>query len=295
MMVIAFSLLGCQPLPETVTAAPVKTITQRVESTDTATPPSGRIIPIGQNGDWELIFSDEFDAETIDREKWVTCYWWDWEKKGCTNLATKELQWYQPDDVLIDNGELFLRAQRRTMLLNNGDIYQYTSGLVSTGRDTKDITAQAGLVFQYGYVEIKAKLPAGQGLWPAFWMLPDNNQSKPEIDILEVLGNSPNMLHMAFHYRTTGGEKVREKKVWQGPDFSADWHVFALDWQPDALIWYVDGVERWRYTDLEHIPSETMYLLINLAVGGEWPGDPDNTTPFPSFYEIDYVRVWKHQ
>jgi beta-glucanase (GH16 family) len=100
---------------------------------------------------------------------------------------------------------------------------------------------------------------------------------------------------MAFHYQTPGEDKVRKKNIWIGPDFSTDWHVFGLDWQPDVLIWYVDGVERWRYTDREYIPDRTMYILINLAVGGDWPGSPDATTPFPSFYNIDYVRVWKHQ
>jgi beta-glucanase (GH16 family) len=80
---------------------------------------------------------------------------------------------------------------------------------------------------------------------------------------------------------------------WQGPDFSQDWHVFALDWRPDALVWFVDGVERWRFTDASAIPAESMYLLINLAVGGEWPGSPDATTVFPSLLLVDYVRVWQ--
>ncbi|MBL8015490.1 MAG: family 16 glycosylhydrolase, partial [Candidatus Doudnabacteria bacterium] len=67
-----------------------------------------------------------------------------------------------------------------------------------------------------------------------------------------------------------------------------------IDWQPDALVWYVDGIERWRFIDAANIPSEPMYLLLNLAVGGDWPGPPDASTIFPSYYEIDYVRVWKH-
>jgi len=205
------------------------------------------------------------------------------------------LQWYQSDDILLSDEKLVLRAQRRPRTSSDGTLYQYTSGMISSGRHTKDTSAPAGLVYQYGYVETKAKVPAGQGLWSAFWMLPDNNESKPEIDILEILGDNPDTLHMAFHYRTPEENRVREKDIWVGPDFSADWHIFGLDWQPEALIWYVDGVERWRYTDTERIPDRTMYLLVNLAVGGDWPGDPDDMTPFPSILEIDYIRVWKRQ
>ena len=83
------------------------------------------------------------------------------------------------------------------------------------------------------------------------------------------------------------------RAIWHGPDFSQDWHTFALDWQPDSLTWYVDGVEHWTYPNASHVSEKDMYLLINLAVGGDWPGDPDSSTPFPSAFEIDYVRIWQ--
>jgi len=124
-------------------------------------------------------------------------------------------------------------------------------------------------------------------------MLPDNNESKPEVDVIEVLGHAPDTVHMALHYRELNGNDARAKNVWAGPDFSAGWHTFAIAWQADALIWYVDGLERWRYTDQLHIPNQPMYLLLNLAVGGDWPGAPEGSTIFPSDYEIDYVRVWR--
>ncbi len=106
---------------------------------------------------------------------------------------------------------------------------------------------------------------------------------------MEILGNQPTAYHMNFHY--VGGDAGY---TWNGPDFSAGWHVLGLDWEPNAIVWYVDGVERWRYTDTAHIPNEAEYLLLNLAVGGDWPGPPNGSTPFPSYFDVDYVRVWQH-
>jgi beta-glucanase (GH16 family) len=269
------------------TSTPQATVVPSASPTVTPTPlPT----PDGQSGAWTLIFQDEFDGNALDTNKWYPCYWWD--KQGCTIVSNNELEWYQPDDVLVSNGLLRLRARPRVIEASNGKTYEYTSGMVSSGRGSSNLSAPAGLVFQYGYAEIRAKLPAGRGLWPAFWLLPNNNTSKPEIDVLEVLGHAPDTTHMAFHYRLPDGEDGREKATWQGSDFSADWHTFAIDWQPDKLVWYIDGVERWRYTDVTYIPSVPMYLLINLAVGGDWPGIPDENTTFPAYYEIDYVRVW---
>ena len=110
---------------------------------------------------------------------------------------------------------------------------------------------------------------------------------------MEIIGQEPDTLHMHVHFLDSDGNLVSEGSDWIGPDFSADWHTFAVDWQPDVIIWYVDGIERWRYTG--NIQARPMYLLANLAVGGDWPGAPDDSTPFPSYYEIDYIRVWKRK
>jgi len=274
-------------VPETVTSTPQPSATPSPIPTVTPVPIP---MPYGQSGTWSFIFQDEFNGNALDTSKWHPCYWWD--KQGCTIVSNNELEWYQPDEVFVSDGLLRLRARPRVVEASNGNTYPYTSGMVSSGRGSSDPSAPSGLVFQYGYVEIRAKLPAGRGLWPAFWLLPDNNTSKPEIDVLEVLGHAPDTIHMAFHYRLPDGSDGREKHTWKGPDFSADWHIFAIDWQPDKLIWYIDGVERWRYTNASYIPNVPMYLLLNLAVGGDWPGAPDENTRFPTYYEIDYVRVW---
>jgi beta-glucanase (GH16 family) len=251
---------------------------------------SAEHLPVGQEGDWTLVFNDEFDGTTLDEAKWVTCYWWD--RDGCTNLGNNEEQWYLPDGVIVDDGILRLRAERRTVRGHEGRRFHYTSGMVSTGRVTSSRRVPTKFEFQYGYAEIRAKAPAGKGLWAAFWMLPSSQRSKPEIDILEIIGDETDVLPMHYHY-AEGRHDFSRGEDWEGPDFSRDWHTFAIDWQPEHITWYVDGVERWRYTDREHIAAQPMYLLANLAVGGDWPGSPNDETPFPSDFEIDYVRVWQ--
>lgn len=247
-------------------------------------PPGSDPTPVGQDSNWNLVFRDEFDAGSLDTSKWHTCFWW--ADTTCTIESNNEMQLYNPEDVLVQNGLLRLRAQKRDMYAWNGNLYHYTSGMVMTGGRSGSIPP--GFTFTYGYAEAMVKVPAGQGLWPAFWMLPVNYQTRPEIDIMEILGHEPDVYHMNYHY--IGGDSGR---TWSGPDFSAGWHVLGLEWRSDAIIWYVDGIELWRFTDAPNISNEASYLLLNLAVGGNWPGPPDDTTPFPSYYEIEYVRAWQ--
>ncbi len=246
-----------------------------------------------QGGNWALIFEDEFDGISIDRDKWTTCYWWD--AGGCTNLSSGELEWYQPDDVLVSNGTVKLRAQRRTTTGWKGATFEYTSGIITTGRETADRLLPAKFLFQYGYVEMRARVPKGKGLWPAFWLLPATHESRPEIDVMEILGHDTSTVHMNYHYRSAFGIRRDRGSDWTGVDMSSGWHTFAVDWRPRAIIWYVDGIERWRFTNASRLPSEPMYLLANLAVGGDWAGAPDSSTPFPSYFEIDYIKVWARE
>jgi len=284
---------SAQPIQEaTLTAMPTSTssptVTPTTEPSPTPTPSSP--IPVGQSGDWEQIFSDEFTSNELDQSKWTECYWWDY--RGCTNGSSGELEWYQPENVLVDDGYLLLRAREEAVRGSDGKTHPYASGMVSTGRDNSDTDTPLRFAFQYGYAEIRAKVPAGQGLWPAFWMLPTTHNSTPEIDVMEFLGHAPDVIEMHYHYKDQSGKLYDIGHEWTGPDFSADWHTFAIDWQPERLVWYVDGVERWRVEESEIIPSEPMYLILNLAVGGDWPGNPDATTSFPSEFAIDYVRAW---
>jgi len=240
-----------------------------------------------------LLFSDDFEGTTLDESRWNPHYWWHDEEDGCTIVPNNELQWYQPDDVLVSNGILRLRAQKRPIVTCGGETYNYTSGVITSGADDWAHPAGDKFAFTYGYAEARLKMPLGQGLWPAFWFLPCDQEWPPEVDVMEFLGDRPSITHMTYHYLDDSGNYAEQGDWWVSPhDFSAEWHTFGLDWRPDAMIWYVDGVERYRYTDQRRIPSEPMYLVLNLAVGGDWPGPPDASTVFPSYFEVDYVKVW---
>jgi beta-glucanase (GH16 family) len=216
---------------------------------------------------WFLTWHDEFDGDKVDLSKWTP---------DNRNLhKNQEMQHYRPDDVILDKGILRLRAQKREF-----EGQPYTSGLV----DTRGKFYQA-----YGRFETRIKVPKGKGLWPAFWLLPEDSSWPPEIDILEFIGHIPNVANFALHVRGPSGTVSQHKDSF-GPFLPKDFHVFGAEWEPGELRFYVDG--KVKYTIKEHVPSDSMFIILNLAVGGEWPGPPDASTPFPSYTDIDYVRVW---
>jgi beta-glucanase (GH16 family) len=247
--------------------------------------------PLGQTGDWERVFTDEFNGPALDAEKWTLCYWWD--NNGCTNLGTGEREWYMPANTSVEDGHLKLTARKESVIGHEGREFDFTSGMVTTGRYYVERYRPARFATRRGYVEIRAKVPFGQGLWPAFWLLPTDHESRPEIDVMEILGHRPGTLEMHFHFLDAEGKRKSAGSETEHPDLSKDWHVYGLEWSEDAIVWYLDGVEQWRYAERNYIPDEPMYLLINLAVGGEWPGDPDDSTIFPAHFLVDYVRAWR--
>ena len=127
-------------------------------------------------------------------------------------------------------------------------------------------------------------------LKPAFWLLPDPLGWPPEIDVLEVLGHEPDKIYLTHHFRDDQRKHASSGGSWKGPDFSANFHEFAVEWSPEQIVWFVDGQERFR--SKKTIPRVKMYMLVNLAVGGDWPGAPDEKTQFPAAFEVDYVRVY---
>jgi beta-glucanase (GH16 family) len=151
------------------------------------------------------------------------------------------------------------------------------------------VTTQSKFDFLYGRMDIRAQLPYGQGIWPAFWLLP-TVQPAPlashEVDIVELLGQDPNLAYMVNHWYTS-----RRYCTFTGPDFSRGYHVFSFVWSATSLEWYIDGTRRCEVT--EGIPDTKMYLLLDTYTGG-WPGPPDQTTPFPEYTLIDYVRIYRH-
>ena len=250
-------------------------------------PAAAAPLPVGSAGGANLMFSDEFDGAALNTSTWHTCSWW--ATSTCSIETNNELELYTKNNVSVANGTLKLQARKENAVAWNGKTYNYTSGMVSTGGRQGE--KAPGFTFKYGYAEARVKVPAGQGLWPAFWTLPANYDWPPEIDVMEIIGDEPNVTHMHYHYLDGAGTHRGPGASWAGPDFSADWHTFGVDWQPGSLVWYVDGVERHRFTS-SFVTAEPQYLLLNLAVGGNWPGSPDSSTAFPSDYLVDYVRVW---
>jgi beta-glucanase (GH16 family) len=218
--------------------------------------------------------------------------------KGCTH--GDELQRYLPENVIVSDGTVKLRAQKENYVAPDGEQYKYTSGMITTGKDKWDTTTPAKFTYQYGYMEMRAKVPHGQGLWSAFWTLPwvksDPGLWPPEIDVVETLGHDTAEAYMTYHWRGHAGEPESNGEKWTGPDLSQDFHTYGVLWEPSAIRWFIDGREvRAAFTDDSNIASFPQYLLANLAVGGSWPGAPEATTPFPSDLEIDYIRVWQKQ
>jgi beta-glucanase (GH16 family) len=233
------------------------------------------------------VFSDEFNASAYDAARWLPCYWW--ATTNCTSQPMNELELYTAKNILEGNGFLTLRATKLATPIQYCDkdcrSYTFGSGMVQSGGGQWP-TRSAGFTFTYGYVEARVKIPAGKGLWPAFWLWPANYNDPPEIDIMENLGDNPNKIYMTYHL-PNGSEA---QGTYTGSDFSQGFHKLGLDWSATALVWYVDGVERFRWTGTT--PNQPMYPIFNLAVGGNWPGSPDATTAFPADYVVDYVRIY---
>lgn len=239
------------------------------------------VAAVATSGDGKLVFSDDFDGSRVDPERWRTCHWW--SHRGCTIASNDELEWYLPRQARVAGGQLRLLAERRRVRGVDGEVYPYRSGMISSGPGPE---SPPRFAFTYGRAEIRALVPAGRGLWPAFWLLPADRESKPEIDVFEIYGQSRDTVRMRLHPRR--GERVGRE--WSG--LRPGWHTFAVDWRPGRLAWLVDGVQRWRVRG-DDVPSEPMYLIANLAVGGAGAGDPDPKTRFPASLAIDWVRVWK--
>jgi beta-glucanase (GH16 family) len=225
-----------------------------------------------------LVFHDEFDGRALDERKW------DWKyprpgERAYANPANGEAQWYRRENVSEGNGVLTLTARReRTVSPFSGRVFEYTSGLVQS---------KPSFSFERGYVEARVRLPSGSGMWPAVWTWPRSEQWPPEIDLMELHGNDPEVLRLTYH---GPGQEDSATKVY-GSDWSGGWHTVGLEWRRRRLTWYVDGrAER----TLPQAPRVPMYLIANLAVSnGEEAPPPTADTRFPASFEVDYVRVWR--
>ena len=240
-----------------------------------------------------LTFSDDFNSLSLwngTSGTWSTKYPFAPEKGGSLP-SNGEQEWYinsmyAPTTSVrpwtVSNGVLTLTAQPASGSIQPLiDGYQYTSGMINTYNSFSQ---------QYGYFEMRAQLPAGQGLWPAFWLLQTDMSWPPEIDAMEVLGHDMTTLYTAAHTNQTGSHTSKGGTI-KVPDMSAGYHTYGVDWQADYITYYFDGNQVWK-TPTPADMNEPMYMIANLAVGGYWPGMVNGTTPFPAQMKIDYIRAY---
>jgi beta-glucanase (GH16 family) len=240
-----------------------------------------------------LVWSDEFDAPRLDPENWYFESG-DGSQYGIPGWGNNELQWYLPDSAALSNGTLLITARRES---RNGK--DYTSARINT-RDR--------FAFRYGRIEARIKLPRGQGLWPAFWLLPQDNvygtwAASGEIDIVEARNpgaTGGNSIYGVLHYGGQYPNNVSSGESYAvASDVTADFHTYALEWDETEMRWYVNdilfAVRNTWFTSAAPFPApfdQQFYVLLNLAVGGNFPGPPNASTVFPATMAVDYVRVY---
>lgn len=234
---------------------------------------------------WTLIWHDEFDGPQINLDYWT-------HETGGHGWGNGESQYYtdSADNAFLEDGNLVIQALEQNVMGK-----RFTSArLVTQGKVTQ----------QYGRIEARIQIPTGQGIWPAFWMLGDDFDQvgwprSGEIDIMENIGSEPWVIHGTVHGPGySGGSGVGAS--YRLPDrrlFADDFHVYAIEWEPEAIRWYVDDVLYNTITP-NAVPGDWVYdhpffILLNVAVGGRWPGYPDNTTQFPQRMLVDYVRIYE--
>ena len=235
---------------------------------------------------WTLSWSDEFNGTAIDNTKWGYDIGTG-AAQGLWGWGNGELQYYtdEVDNADVVNGHLVITARQENFAGSN-----YTSARMVT----RDKFSQT-----YGKWEARIDLPTGQGIWPAFWMLRENNPWPGEIDIMEVVGHLPGNCHGTAHWGEVGNVQSSGGVI-TAPDWTTDFHTYTVEWWPDHIRWSVDGLVYFELDRTQVTPAnpwlfaEDYHMLLNVAVGGQWPGSPDATTVFPQEMKVDWVRVYEH-
>ena len=245
----------------------------RVSPTPVAVPPG-----------WTLTWRDEFDGEKIDPTNWTF-------DLGAGGWGNGEAQYYtsRPENARLENGNLVIEARQEKY----EDSY-YTSARLKT---------QGLQEFQYGRIEARLKVPDGQGLWPAFWMLGSdfNGSNWPdcgEIDIMEYIGKEPDLIMGTAHGPGYSGALGLTQWNRQTYNIADDFHTYAIEWEPDQIRWYYDGdlyhtVSRDDVGTREWVFDHPFFIILNLAMGGQLPGPIGLDVVFPKQLLVDYVRVYQ--
>lgn len=235
---------------------------------------------------WNLAWHDEFNSTELDLKNWTF-------DLGGGGWGNQEWEAYtsRPENIRVENGMLVIEAREEPTTLSE---HPYSSARIKT---------QGLHAWQYGRVEARLKLPYGQGIWPAFWMLGDTIREKGwpacgEIDIMDFAGREPTLIHSAVHAPGYSGLQAVGSDITLPEDsLRNDFHVYAMEWEQNEIRWYVDDQQYFKVTP-EDVPApwifdHPFFIILNLAVGGVWPGYPDTTTVFPQYLYVDYVRVYQ--
>ena len=245
---------------------------------------------------WRETFVDGFDAldlydEASGEGRWRTRYIW-----GRDTIINRERQYYLDpvehgfSPFEIADGVLTISARPTPASLAGRVAGQpYVSGV---------LTSERSFAQKHGRFEARVRVPSGQGLWPALWLLPtfdtwpEGVAVLPEIDIMEILGHETDTLHTTLHTNQSGALTSHGYAHRAGTDLADDFHLYSVVWTPQAVHWYLDE----RPVASHPAPADftrPVHFLMNLAVGGGWPGNPDASTAFPAEYAIDHVRAWE--
>ncbi len=244
---------------------------------------------------WTLTWSDEFNAANgspVDSSKWVS-------ETGGNGWGNQELEYYtaRPQNAIQQDGNLVITVLAEKYTGADGVTRDYTSARLKT---------QGKFSQKYGRFEARIKIPQGQGIWPAFWMLGDDIDKIGwpkcgEIDIMENIGKEPGLVHGTIHGPGyNGANGIGSPFALPGDaHFADDFHIYAVEWSPKAIRFFVDDhLYATRFpADLpkgtKWVYKHPFFLLLNVAVGGGWPGSPDATSVFPQTMLVDYVRVYR--
>jgi|LGOV01.1.fsa_nt_gb beta-glucanase (GH16 family) len=245
------------------------------------------ITPISYEG-WKLAWGDEFDGDEINKN------WWTHEiGNGSNGWGNNEIEYYTDakENSRIENGKLIIEARDDSW---NG--HKFTSARMIT-KDKKS--------FNYSRIDIRAKIPFGQGIWPAIWMLGDNidQVSWPacgEIDIMELIGNHPSTSHATVHFGTdfSSHKYSGDSYIISNEIFNDRFHVFSVIREANIMWFFVDDILIYEFSSndtqgMSYPFNQDFFLILNVAIGGNWPGDPDGTTQFPQQMMVDYIRVFE--
>lgn len=255
-------------------------------------------LSVSYSPSFQLVWADEFNGTALDTKNWQPMIG-DGTAYGIPGWGNSELQYYtdRKSNLNVTNGLLHIVARRE-----NFGGKQYTSARLRTlGKFDP----------RYGRIEARIKVPAGQGLWSAFWMLPSKSKygtwaSSGEIDILETL-NTTDRLYQTIHFGGASPNNASNgSNVFRASTFADGFHVYGIEWEPDSIRWTLDGQETLYLSSLNWYSSAALWnqrapfdgpfhLLLNLAVGGNWPGSPNAGTPFPSEMQVDWVRCYQRK